>query len=152
MAKLAHYEFMRTRSFHTKTSNASEIEGGVLKHHVAGPKPNHSMAKAADSTCKVSDMSIILKEQRATKAMDTMPTNVDEELFPLYEEVSDHCSDEIAGIWSHRLSMAVFRESLSVFWVKPKAFSSYSLDPRNFTEYVKYLSIHCERTRVVESF
>jgi hypothetical protein len=114
MAKLAHYEFMRTRSFHTKTSNASEIEGGVLKHHVAGPKPYHSMAKAADSTCKVSDMRIILKEQRATKAMDTMPTNVDEELFPLYEEVSDHCSDEIAGIWSHCLSMAVFRESLSV--------------------------------------
>jgi hypothetical protein len=72
------------------------------------------MAKAADSTCKVSDMRIILKEQRTTKAMDTMPTNVDEELFPLYEEVSDHCSDEIAGIWSHCLSMAVFRESLSV--------------------------------------
>jgi hypothetical protein len=40
--------------------------------------------------------------------MDTMPTNVDEELFPLYEEVSDHCRDEIAGIWNHHLSMEVF--------------------------------------------
>jgi hypothetical protein len=45
---------------------------------------------------------------KATKAMDTMPTNVDEELFPLYEEVSDHCRDEIAGIWNHHLSMEVF--------------------------------------------
>ncbi len=66
-AKLAHYEFMRTHSFCTKTSHASEIKGGVLKHHVAGPKPNHSMAKAADSTCKVSNMRIILKEQRPQK-------------------------------------------------------------------------------------
>jgi hypothetical protein len=148
-SKLAHYEFMRTRSFRTKTSNSSEIEGGVLKHHVAGPKPNHSMAKAADSTCKVSDMRIVLKEQRAAKAMDSMPTNLEEELLPLYESVSLYCSNKIAGNWRHGLSKTVFRAEPNVFWVKPKAFSSFSSDPGMLA---KYLSVRCERTRIVEIF
>jgi hypothetical protein len=148
-SKLAHYEFMRTCSFRIKTSNSSEIEGGVLKHHVAGPKPNHSMAKAADSTCKVSDMRIVLKEQRAAKAMDSMPTNLEEELLPLYESVSLYCSNKIAGNWRHGLSKTVFRAEPNVFWVKPKAFSSFSSDPGMLA---KYLSVRCERARIVEIF
>lgn len=69
-AKLVRYRFKNIRSFGTRTSNSSEVEGGILKRHDAGPKPNHSLATAAESTVKVSDMRITLKEQRAAKDMD----------------------------------------------------------------------------------
>lgn len=150
--KLVHYNFMKTRSFGTRTSNSSEIEGGVLKHHTAGPKPNHSMATAADATNKVSDMRIVLKEQKAAKAMDTLPTEVEEELVPLYENLTVYCSDKLASNWRRRRYKTVFRAGPNVFWVKAKTFSKYSSNPSNLDEFLKYLSVQFERTRVVEIF
>jgi hypothetical protein len=46
-------------------------------------------------------MRIVLKEQRAAKAMDSMPTNLEEELLPLYESVSLYCSNKIAATGSN---------------------------------------------------
>ena len=151
--KLAHYRYMNKRTFRTRTSNSSEIEGGVLKHHPAGPKPNQSIAKAADSTCKVSDSRINLKEQKAAKALDSMPTNLDDtKLAPLYDAVSEYCANIVAENYKRRESKTVFRVSPSVFWVKQKVYSSYSSDPTNVEEFIKYLSVRFERTRIVKVF
>jgi hypothetical protein len=150
--QMAHYQYKETRSFGTRTSNSSEVEGGVLKHHGAGPKPNHSIAKAAVATVKVSNTRITLKQQKAAKARDSTPVNVEEELLPLYQQVTHYCSDIIAGSWRRRTSKTVFRSSSNVFWVKQKTLSQYSSDPRNYDEFIKYLTISFIRTHVVEVF
>ena len=100
---LAYFEFMDCRSFRTPTSNSSEVEGGVLKHHVAGPKPNHSFAKSADATTEVSDMQITLKDQRAAKAMYTVPPDLDPNLLSLYDIVTQYCGDKVAANWYDRI-------------------------------------------------
>ncbi len=80
----------------------------MLKHHVAGPKPNHNMAKSADATIKVADHRILLKEQKAAKAMNSIPTKVQSCLAPLYDMVCSHAADKIAANWEHQLKLAEF--------------------------------------------
>jgi len=83
----------------------------VLKHHSAGPKPNHSMAKSADSVMKVSDFRITLKEQKATKELDSMPTAVEPGLVPLYNAVTQYCGDKVVANWERRQTKTVYRVS-----------------------------------------
>jgi hypothetical protein len=148
----AHYEFMDRRSFGTRTSNDSEVEGGILKHHAAGPKPNHSMAKSADSATKVTDMRITLKKQRAAKAMYAVPIALDPELVPLYDNVTQYCGNNVAANWKNRIHFTVFRASLHKFYVKLASFRTYDSDPSDIKEFLKYMIPKFERTRVVEVF
>jgi hypothetical protein len=82
--------------------------------------------------------------------MDSMPTNLEDELISLYDEVTDYASGVISNNYRHRLSKTVFRASPNEFWVKQKSFSLYSSKPGNFEEFIKYLSVRFERTRVVK--
>ena len=148
--KLAHFVFMAIRSFGTRTSNTSEIEGGVLRHHKAGPKPNQSMAKSADAACKVSDMGITLKEQGAAKAMGSVPTKLDDELRPLCDEVTPFASNKIAENYKRRQSKAVFRVSETEFWVKQKSFPAPSPGPKNADDFAAHLTVLFQRTRVAK--
>jgi len=135
-ASFAHYEFMDCRMFGTRTSNSCEIEGGVLKHHSGGPKPNQSIAKAADSVSNVSDMQITLKEQKAAKALYTVPVNLDPKLAPLYERVSKYCGNKVELSWKKRLNLTVFRASIRTFYVKLESYTSYKSDPLDLHDFL----------------
>jgi hypothetical protein len=74
---------------------------------------------------------------------------VAEELAPLYDKVTLYCSNEIAGEWKCRDSKTIFRAWPNEFWVKQKKFSSYSSDPWNLEEFLKYLAVGFKQTHVV---
>jgi len=150
--KFAYYHYMGQRCFGMRTSNDCEIEGGILKHHSAGPKPNFSIAKSADTVCEVSDFRIGLKEQKAAKAMDSMPTEIESCLVPLYSSVTRYCGDKVVANWNRRLKLTVYRHSLDKFYVKPRLLEARVPNPRNHDEYEKYLRPRFERTRIVEVF
>jgi hypothetical protein len=106
--KFAYYHFMSQCHFGMRTTkNPSEIEGRVLKHYGAGPKPNHSLAKSADSVIHVSDLRITLKEQKAAKAMDSMPTEIEPSLTTLYSFVNYYFANTVCNIWNHPLNLTV---------------------------------------------
>jgi hypothetical protein len=150
--KLAKHVHMKNHNFGVQTSNSSETEGGVLKHHASGPKPNFSLEKSADSTVKVSDMRITLKEQWAAQAMDTESMETKPGLEQLHKSTTKHCAEKVAEIWEARSGAAVHRKSLTEFWTKAKSHPQCSSDPRNCEECKKCLSAMFERTRVVKVF
>lgn len=74
--KFAYYYFMSWHALKTRTSNSSKVEGGVVMHHSAGPKRNHNMEMSAESMVHLSNYRIKLKEQKAAKDADSMPTKL----------------------------------------------------------------------------
>jgi hypothetical protein len=139
--KFAYYHFMSQCHFGMRTTNQSEIEGRVLKHHGAGPKPNHSLTKSADSVIKVLDLRITIKEQKAAKAMDSMPTVTEPSLTPLYSFVTYYCANTVCNVWNHQLNLTFYCESMDTFYVKGKSYllPHQKPNPSNHTEYEKHL-------------
>jgi hypothetical protein len=137
-------------TFGTRTSNSSEVEGGVLKQHSAGPKPNQTIAKAAESVSNVTDMRMTLKEQKVAKALYRVPVDSDPRLSQLYEHVMLYCANQVQQIWECRVRLAIFRALPHLFYVKLDSFTMYVSNPCNEKEFLWWLIPKFERTRVVQ--
>lgn len=111
-----------------------------------------SIAKAADSVSNVTDMRITLKEQRAAKALYTVPVDLDPKLSPLYESLTMYCGNKVQSNWEKRLHFAVFRASPHLFYVKLESYTMYESDPSDEKEFLRWLVPNFERTRLVELF
>jgi hypothetical protein len=148
--KFAYYQFMTWHTLKTRTSNSSKVEGGVVKHHSAGPKPNHSMEMSAESMVHLSNYRIELKEQKAGKDADSMPTKLTPALQPLYNNVSQYCADAVVQNWECRKHLTVYRAAINKFYIKDKMLKVKNPKPSNHKEYLQFLQPQFERTCIVE--
>jgi hypothetical protein len=150
--KFMYYQFMKGCTMMVWTSNSSEVEGGVVKHHSAGPKPNHSMEKSAESLVHLTDYRIKLKEQKAAKEADSMPMKLAPTLQPLYRFLTQHCADLVVKNWQRRSRLTVYRAAIDKFYVKEKVLKVLVKKPlaNNHKEYIQCIKPRFERTHVVE--
>lgn len=124
-----------------------------MKHHSAGPEPNHSMEKSATSLVNLSNYRLELKEQKAAKAADSIPTKLAPALQPVYNNFTQYCADNVIDNWERRKHLTVYRAAIGKSYVKEKVLKvpANNPKPRDDEEYLQYLKPRFVRTRIVEA-
>jgi hypothetical protein len=108
------------------------------------------MEMSAESMVHLSNYRIELKEQKAGKDADSMPTKLTPALQPLYNNVSQYCADAVVQNWECRKHLTVYRAAINKFYIKDKMLKVKNPKPSNHKEYLQFLQPQFERTCIVE--
>lgn len=84
---------------------------------------------------RLSDMRMMLKEEKSAKALYSVPVDLDPKLSPLYESITMYCWNKVQVNWERRLHFAAFRASPHLFYIKLESYAMYKLDPLDEKEF-----------------
>jgi hypothetical protein len=149
--KLAFYVFKDCRVFEVRTTSFVEREGGVLKHHAIGPKPQHSIDKSLASINNVDQLRSIQRAQREAREIEKLPINEvkrESNYLPLYEDLTDFAAAKLVDQFESREVYTCYRVDAVTFLVKAQELGKFDhgLDSE---EYYKSIIPRFERTREV---
>jgi hypothetical protein len=125
-----------------------EIEGGVMKRHPLGPRPNHSLGKSAMCLTEVGENRLAKKAQKAAMALDQRLTKDD--MPAISRALTEYAAGLIVEQYSIRDDFVLYRADERTFYVKAAAYTNYSFAASYEHDYFsKFIIPSFAHTRIV---